>query len=151
MKFILFLMFFLLTMNCNINKVSNTHGFRLLDKKYEQITLNSSNKNDIRKIIGPPSSVSKFDNLWYFFERKKTNQSLLKLGKKKLSRNNILVLEFNDLGILKFKSLLDINDMNEIKVVKKKTAKKFEQDDRVYNIISTLREKINAPTRRKTK
>ena len=151
MKFILLLMFFLLTMNCNINKVSNTHGFRLLDKKYEQITLNSSNKNDIRKIIGPPSSVSKFDNLWYFFERKKTNQSLLKLGKKKLSRNNILVLEFNDLGILKFKSLLDINDMNEIKVVKKKTAKKFEQDDRVYNIISTLREKINAPTRRKTK
>ena len=55
------------------------------------------------------------------------------------------------MGILKFKSLLDINDMNEIKVVKKKTAKKFEQDDRVYNIISTLREKINAPTRRKTK
>ena len=74
MKFILLLMFFLLTMNCNINKVSNTHGFRLLDKKYEQITLNSSNKNDIRKIIGPPSSVSKFDNLWYFFERKKRNK-----------------------------------------------------------------------------
>ncbi len=151
MKIIIFLMLFLLTMNCSINKVSNTHGFSLLESKYDKISVNTSNKNDIRKKIGPPSSISKFKNIWFFVERKKTNQSLFKLGSKKISKNNILVLEFDDLGILKFKSLLDISDMKDIKIVKKKTSKKFQQDDKMYNIISTLREKINAPARRKNK
>ena len=125
MKFILVLMVLLLTMNCSINKVSNTHGFRLLDNKYSKIIVNKSNKNDIRTIIGPPSSVSKFDNQWFFVERKKTNQSLFKLGKQRISKNNILVLEFNDLGIVKFKSLLDISDMNDIKIIKKKNYEKI--------------------------
>ena len=151
MKFILTLMLFLFTMNCTINKVSNTHGFRLLDSKYEKILLNRSNKNDIRKIIGPPSSISKFNNIWFFFERKKTNQSLLKLGKKHITRNNTLILEFDAQGLLKAKSLLNIDDMNKIKIVKRKTTKKFEQSDTLYNIMSTLREKINAPVRRKRK
>ena len=39
--------------------------------------------------------------------------------------------------------------MNDIKIAEKKTKKKFGQDNFVYNILSSLREKINAPTRRK--
>ena len=74
---------FLFTLNCSINKVSNTHGLRFLENKFEKIQLNKSNKNDLRKIIGPPSSVSKFDDIWIYIERKKINQSLVKLGKKK--------------------------------------------------------------------
>ena len=77
--FIIFI--FLLTLNCSINKVSKTHGFRLLETKYDKILLNKSNKNDIRKIIGPPSSKSKFDDSWIYIERQKTNQSLMKLNK----------------------------------------------------------------------
>ena len=151
MKIIIFFMLFLFTTNCSINKVSNVHGFRLLETKYDQITINISNKNDIRKKIGPPSSVSSFNNIWFFVERKKTNQTIFKLGEKRISKNNILVLEFDDVGILKYKSLLDISDMNNIKTVKKKTSKRFQQDNKLYNITSTLREKINAPVRRKNK
>ena len=151
MKIIIFLMLILLTMNCSINKVSNIHGFRLLEAKYHQITVNTSNKNDIRKKIGPPSSVSRFKNIWFFVERKKTNQTIFKLGEKKISKNNILVLEFDDFGILRYKSLLDISDMNNIKIVKKKTSKQFQQDNTLYSITSILREKINAPARRKNK
>lgn len=151
MKIIIFFMLFLFTTNCSINKVSNVHGFRLLETKYDQITINISNKNDIRKKIGPPSSVSSFNNIWFFVERKKTNQTIFKLGQKRISKNNILVLEFDDVGILKYKSLLDISDMNNIKTVKKKTSKRFQQDNKLYNITSTLREKINAPVRRKNK
>ena len=151
MKIVIFLVLFLLTMNCSINKVSNIHGFRLLETKYQKITVNTSNKNDIRKKIGPPSSISMFNNIWFFVERKKTNQTIFKLGEKRISKNNILVLEFDDVGILKYKSLLDISDMNNIKTVKKKTSKRFQQDNKLYNITSTLREKINAPVRRKNK
>ena len=68
---------------CSSNKVSKNHGFISLENKLENIAINKSNKNDIIKIIGHPSSISKFDtNKWFYIERKQTNQSLFKLGKK---------------------------------------------------------------------
>ena len=48
-------------------------------------------ENDVRKIIGPPSSKSTFNNSWLYFERKKTNQSLFKLGKKTISRKDNII------------------------------------------------------------
>ena len=136
---------------CSSNKVSKKHGFISLENKLENIAINKSNKNDIIKIIGHPSSISKFDtNKWFYIERKQTNQSLFKLGIKKISKNNILVIEFNDKGLLKKKKLFNLKDMNELKYVKKITSKEFEQDNTIYNIFSSLREKVNAPARNKT-
>jgi len=148
--FLIFL--FLFTINCSTNKVANVHGYRSLDVKYNKITLNESNKNDIKGIIGPPSSVSDFNqNVWFFIERRKTNQSLLKLGNRKINVNNILVLEFNNLGIVIDKKLLDLNDMNDVKITKKTTEKDFEQDNFLYNVFSSVREKINAPAKNRQK
>ena len=149
MKVYLLIFLFLFTLNCSINKVSNLHGYRSMEDKFEKIIPFKSNKNDLRKLIGPPSSVSKFDDIWFYIERKKTNQSLYKLGKKKISSNNILIVEFNSLGLVENKSLLDLDDMNDLKIAEKKTEKKFSQDNFAYNLLSTLREKINAPTRKK--
>tara|TARA_A100001011_G_C13674426_1_gene580989 strand:- start:43 stop:495 length:453 start_codon:yes stop_codon:yes gene_type:complete len=149
MKIISLITIFLFTLNCSINKVSNTHGFRFLDEKFKKILVKVSNKNDVRNIIGPPSSKSKFDDMWFYIERKKTNQSLIKLGKKRISKNNIVIIEFNNNGLVINKSLLDINNMQDVKFAEKKTIKKFGQDNFVHNVLSTLREKINAPTRRK--
>ena len=147
-NYILILLFFF-TLNCSINKVSNSHGFSSIDRKIDKIEINKSNKNDVRKIIGPPSSKSSFNEIWLYLERKKTNQSLFKLGKKNISKNNILIIEFSNMGLVKEKTLLDLNDMNDIKIAEKKTKKKFSQDNFVYNILSTLRDKINAPTRQR--
>ena len=145
----LFLIFiFCFILNCTLNKVSNNHGFKFIEKKFEKIRINNSNKNDVRKIIGPPSSISKFEDIWFYIERKKTNQSLFKLGKKKISKNNIIIIEFDKMGLVSDKIILDQNNMNDIKIAEKKTLKKFSQDNFVSNILSTLREKINAPTRR---
>ena len=149
MKVYLLIFLFLFTLNCSINKVSNLHGYRSMEDKFEKIIPSKSNKNDLRKLIGPPSSVSNFDDIWFYIERKKTNQSLYKLGKKKISSNNILIVEFNSLGLVEYKSLLDLDDMNDLRIAEKKTKKKFSQDNFVYNLLSTLREKINAPTRKK--
>ena len=149
MRNLFFFILFFFTLNCSINKVSNLHGFRFVDTKLDKIELNKSNKNDVRKIIGPPSSKSTFNNSWLYFERKKTNQSLFKLGKKTISRNNILIIEFNKMGLVKDKTLLNLNDMNDIEIAEKKTEKDFTQDNFIYNLLSTLRNKINAPTRRR--
>ncbi len=149
MKYLSLLIVFLFTLNCSINKVSNNHGLMLIEKKIDRIKLNKTNKNDVRLIIGPPSSISEFDDIWFYIERKKTNQSIFKLGTKKISKNNILILEFNNLGLVSDKKFLNLNDMNDLEIAEKETKKKFGQDNAIYNIMTTLREKINAPTRRK--
>ena len=149
MRYFIILFIFFFTLNCSINKVSNSHGFSSVERKIDKIEINKSNKNDVRKIIGPPSSKSSFNEIWLYLERKKTNQSLFKLGKKNISKNNILIIEFSNMGLVKEKTLLDLNDMNDIKIAEKKTKKKFSQDNFVYNILSTLRDKINAPTRQR--
>ena len=149
MKYISLIFIFFFTLNCSINKVSNTHGFKFIEKKYDEILLNKTNKNDIRNSIGPPSSISKFGDTWFFIERRKTNQSLFKLGKKKISSNNIIILEFNNMGMVSKKKLLNLSNMNDLKIAEKMTEKKFSQDNMIYNVLTTLREKINAPTRRK--
>ena len=139
---------FILTLNCSGNKVSNYHGSKLLSNKYDVIEVNVTNKNDLIKIIGPPSTVSDFnENLWFYFERLKTNQSLIKLGSQKIKKNNILIVELNNKGILKSKRILDIDDMNDIEYLKIVTTKEFKNDNLIYGIFSSLREKINAPLR----
>tara|TARA_B100000579_G_scaffold388729_1_gene362060 strand:- start:1468 stop:1932 length:465 start_codon:yes stop_codon:yes gene_type:complete len=151
MKILLFF-FLLLITNCSSNKVSNNHGFSSLDSKFEKITVNKTNKNDILNIIGPPSSISDFDkNKWFYIQRMKQNQSLLKLGIKKIKKNNILIIEFDNRGILVKKNILDLENMNDIKYVKDITEKEFKQNDILFKVFSSLREKANAPARNRGK
>lgn len=145
-----YLLFFIITVNCSGNKVSNYHGVKSLDAKFEIIQLNTTNKNDLIKIIGPPSFRSDFNNnKWFYLERQKTNQSLFKLGAQKIKKNNILVVELNTNGILINKKLLNLNDMNDIKYLNSETNKEFKNKNAVYDALSSLREKINAPLRNK--
>ena len=146
---ILLLLIFLFTLNCSSNKVSNNHGLISLQTKFKKITINKTNKNDVINIIGPPSSISKFDeNKWFYIQRIKTNQSLFKLGIKK---NDILIVKFNNRGIVNDKKILSIKDMNDLKFSKEITEKEFKQNDFLFKIFSSVREKANAPTRNKSK
>ena len=149
---LLYFILFIIIVNCSGNKVSNYHGIKSLEAKYEKIEIKKTNKNDLIKIIGPPSTISDFDkNKWFYFERLKTNQSLLKFGKQKIKRNNILVVELDQKGIVKSKNILDLNNMNDIKYVKQITVKDFKRDSTMYNVLSSLREKINSPARKRSK
>ena len=70
---------FIIIVNCSGNKVSNYHGTKSLDTKFNIIQVNSTNKNDLLNIFGPPSTISDFNkNKWIYVERLKTNQSLIK-------------------------------------------------------------------------
>ena len=112
------------------------------------IEVNVTNKNDLIKILGAPSTTSDFNkNTWFYFERLKTNQSLIKLGAQKIKRNNILIVKLDNKGILESKELLDLNDMNDINYIKTVTTKEFKNNNLIYGIFSSLREKINAPLR----
>ena len=128
--------------------MTNYHGTKSLDTKFNEIQVDKTNKNDLIKIFGPPSTKSDFDkNTWFYVERLKTNQSLIKLGAQKIKKNNILIVKLSSNGILKSKKLLNLNDMNDVKYLKETTDKEFKNTDMLYGIISSLREKINAPLR----
>ena len=147
MKIFLLFIFFI-TVNCSGNKVTNYHGAKLLEEKFNEIQINVSNKNDLINIIGPPSTVSDFNpNKWFYIERLKSNQSLLKLGTQKIKINNILLVELNNKGILIDKKLLSIENMNDLKYLDDTTAKDFKNNNFMFNLLSSLREKINAPAR----
>ena len=141
-----YLLIFIITVNCSGNKVSNYHGVKSLETKFQIIHLNKTNKNDLISLIGPPSIKSDFNNnKWFYLERQKSNQSLLKLGAQKIKKNKILVVELNDIGILINKKLLNLSNMNDVKYLKAETNKEFKNKNAVYDALSSLREKINAP------
>ena len=152
MKIIISAIILIFITNCTGNKVSNYHGVKNLEDKYDKIILNKTNRNDLIKLIGPPSTISDFNNnKWVYIERLKTNQSFLKLGTQKMKKNNILIVELNKNGILKNKKLLNLNNMNDIKYLKTTTNKEFKNENLLYNVFTSLREKINAPARNRGK
>jgi len=151
MKFLLIIILIILT-SCSKNKVINNHGVLSLETKYNKIFLNKTNKNEIFEILGPPSTKSKFDeNLWFYIERKKTNQSIIKLGGKKIEKNNVLILELNNKGVLVKKKLQDLNKMNKVVFSEATTEKEYSKNSYIYDVLTSLREKINAPTRKRIK
>ena len=65
--------------------------------------------------------------------------------------NNILLLEVDDRGILIYKNLLDINQMNDIAFEKVFTNVDYSKKTFIYNFLSSLRNKINDPLGKKRK
>ena len=128
------------------------HGVRNLEKKQLKLIINVSNKNDIKKILGPPSSTSTFDNdLWIFIEREITHEKLFKLGKEKLVKNNVLFLELNSQGMLIKKNFFDINEMNETEISSLNTEAKYSKKSFIYDFLSSMRQKINDPLSKRKK
>tara|TARA_B100000029_G_scaffold388382_1_gene384540 strand:- start:5092 stop:5547 length:456 start_codon:yes stop_codon:yes gene_type:complete len=151
MKFLI-LFFFLILLSCSNNKVVNNHGVLSLEKKSNKIFVSKSNKNDVLEVLGPPSIVSTFnDNTWIYIERKKVNQSVFKLGKKKIQKNNILIVQLNNYGILENKKFYDMSKMNKLKFDKELTKQEYSKDTFLYNFLSSFREKINSPVKRRKK
>ena len=149
MKKILILKLFFLA-SCSMNKVVQHHGVHNLEKKQAKLKINSTNKNDIIKLIGPPSTKSSFDNdVFIYIERKTSSSKLTKLGKKKLLTNNVLVLEIDNTGLLLSKKFYNKEDMNSLKFNEDQTGLNYSKKSFVYNFLSSLRQKIDDPLGKK--
>ena len=149
MNKIILIISFLLILNCTLNKVVKHHGVNFLEKKQSALILDSSNKNDIISILGPPSTKSTFDNdLWIYIERKQIESTIFKLGKDKMIINNVLIVEIDKNGLLIKKDFIDITKMNEYKFTEKKTEVTYNKRSFVYDFISSLRQKINSSSKK---
>ena len=122
------------------------HGVPFLEKKQSSLIVNKSNKNDIKEILGIPSTTSKFNNdIWIYIERKQTQSELKNLGRMKIFKNDVLVLEIDDYGILKKKEFYNKDDMENIKIVEATTEAGFKRNSFIYDFMSSMRQKINDP------
>jgi len=138
--------------NCSMKPVVKHHGVPFLEKKQASLNINESNKNDIKKLLGNPSTKSKFDNdVWIYIERKQTQSKFKNLGRMKIFKNDVLVLEIDNYGILKKKNFYNIDDMNDIKIVEATTEAGFKRNSFIYDFMSSLRQKINDPLGKRAK
>jgi len=147
-KFLIFVLIFLT--NCSLSKVIQHHGVHNLEKKQAKLKINYTNRNDIVKLIGPPSTKSTFDNeIYIYIEKKTSNSKLIKLGKRKLLTNNVLVLEVNNAGILLSKKFYNKDDMNKLKFDEVKTSVNYTKRSFIYKFLSSLRQKVDDPLGKK--
>ena len=145
-KLFIFFIISLFISSCTLKKVEKHHGVHFLNKKHEKLTVNQSNKNDILKLLGSPSTKSTFDNdLWIYIERKTDNSSLTKFGSERIIVNNVLLLEINNMGLLEKKEFLDLTNMQELKFAEQTTENQYKKNTFVYDFLSSMRQKINDP------
>ena len=137
----LFLSFFLT--NCQKNKVIKSHGIFYLENRDKLLKTNETNKNDVLKVLGYPHTKSiKDKNTWLYIERTKTRGKMLNLGKNVLLNNNVLVVKFDDYGILKEKILYNKNDMNNYKFAEAVTENDISKGSFLESFLSSIREKM---------
>ena len=144
MKKLLLISLLLIITNCSLNLVDDHHGVYFIEKKMKKVQVSTTNKNDLVKIFGEPSTKSTFDNdVWIYIERKITNTHLL--GKRELIVNNVLVLEIDKRGLLAKIDFYNIDDMNKMKFDKDNTDIAFSKRSFIYDFLSSMRQKINDP------
>ena len=152
MNKIYFIIIFLCIANCSLNKAIKHHGVNFLEKKQEKLILKTTNKNDIIKILGPPSTKSTFENdVWIFIERKTTTKKLFKLAREKILVNNVLVLEIDSYGLLVKKEFYNMEKMNDLDFSKRTTENVYSKRSFVYDFMSSMRQKLNDPLGKRKK
>ena len=149
---LLIIIFLFILSSCSLHKVQNHHGVHFLEKKNKQLIVKETNKNDVVKILGIPSTRSKFDNdVWIYIEREITRGKLLRLGKNVLVKNDILILEIDNRGILVSKKFSSINDMQKIDFSADATEGNRQKNNFIYSFLSSLRQKVNDPLGKRRK
>jgi len=149
-NFLIFILTFVFFTNCSLSKVEKRHGTPFLEKKEKLLLINKTNKNDILKDLGSPSTQSFFDkDIWIYIEKITTTDSLIRLGRKNNLVSNVLVLEINSKGLLSSKKIYSLKDIKNLNFTDMKTTK-TEKDSFVYGVLSNLKQKIDSPKRRRS-
>ena len=128
---------------CQRTEIIKTHGISYLDKKEKLIVINQSNKNDTISILGQPSTKGMTDdNLWIYIERTRTRGTLLKLGRNYIKKNNVLIIEFNNYGVVGKKAFYDKESMKQVNFAKTITENDIKKENFIYSFLASIRQKM---------
>ena len=130
---------------CQKNKVIKSHGIFYLENRDKLLKVKSTNVNDVVRILGQPHTKSIQDkNTWLYIERTRTRGKMIKFGRNVLLNNNVLVVKFDEYGILKEKILYNKKDMNDYKFAEVVTTNKVSRGGFIDSFLASIREKMYA-------
>ena len=69
----------------------------------------------------------------------------------KIFKNDVLVLDIDKYGVLKNKEFYNLNDMNNLKIVRSKTEAGYTRNSFIYKFMSSMRQKVNDPLGQRAK
>ena len=141
MKYLKLSIFCLILTNCSSLKQPNEiHGVKNIISKSQILKKNVSNKNDVLKLIGYQPLIDPFDkNLWSYFEIVIEKN---KLGKKKFKKNNILIIKFNNKGIINKVETYNLSNMQNIVFSENKTKSLALDDSVITKILNSSRKRL---------
>ena len=116
-----------------------------LENRQVLLKVNESNKNDVVRRLGQPHSTSiKGEDTWIYIERTKSKGKIYTLGKNILINNNVLVVSFDEYGVLKEKIFYNKDDMKEYKFTKVETQNDIRKGSFLSSFLQSLRQKMRA-------
>ena len=128
---------------CQLQDPNNSHGIAFLENRAQKLVLNTTNKNDVIKIIGLPQIKDDYnENNWIYLERILTKGKYHQLGKHKLKENNVLILNFDKYGVLVSKKFLTKEQINKIKFTGKKTENDLTRESFVQSFLQSIKQKM---------
>ena len=110
-----------------------------LENRQDLLEVNVSNKNDVIEKLGQPHSKSiKEENTWLYIERTKTKDKIYTLGRSVLINNNVLVVKFNNYGVLEEKLFYDKKNMKDYKFTKAETDNEVTRGSFVQSFLQSF-------------
>ena len=138
-----FIILFIILNACQLQEPSKNHGIIFLENRSNKLVIKQSNKNDIIRIMGQPHSKSiNNENIWFYMERTLSKGKYHKLGKHILTANNVLVLQFDNYGILETKELLTKSDLQKVAFSKNSTKNELTRKSFVEKFLSSIKQKM---------
>jgi len=147
MKKTLLIILIFLTFSCKLTPVNKISGIQNIEEKIKKIDVGKSNKNDIIKILGYSiASEPDNENIWYYMEMQETRNFF---GKKKITKELVLVLEFDNRSILYKKEIYDSNNKNQIFFDEDKTVSRTIDKNFVQDFLSSTRKRLQSAKKSK--
>tara|TARA_B100000886_G_scaffold142455_1_gene96708 strand:- start:32800 stop:33198 length:399 start_codon:yes stop_codon:yes gene_type:complete len=116
------------------------HGIKNIIFKSQILKKDVSNKNDVLKLIGYQPLIDPFDkNLWSYFEIVIEKN---KLGKKEFKKNNILIIKFNNKGIINKLETYNLSNMQNIEFSESKTKSLALDESIITKILNSSRKRL---------
>ena len=136
-----------LTFSCKLTPVNKISGIQNLEEKIKKIEIGKSNKNDIIKTLGYSVAYEpNNENIWYYMEMQETRNFF---GKKKITKELVLVLEFDNKSILYKKEIYDSNNKNQIFFDEDKTISRTIDKNFVKDFLSSTRKRLQSAKKSK--
>ena len=129
-----------LLFSCSLTPNTKISGVINLNKKQELLKIGLTNQNDTITYLGE-TILKEYsgNNNWIYIE---TEERKNIFGKKKLTKNNILLLTFNNRGVLIEKHMLNISDLKKLKLDSDETAGASLDSSFTKKVLASLRKRM---------